>query len=145
MRLGNLAGDGRGGFLLAAIIGAKRAVHVVKANNASFEPKVLIVVAAEFLGEKFLPTVAGFGVGGISVFLTQGRNFGVPLLALVVDASGGREQKAINAVLPACLQHIGVDQDVITADVCMPGCDIADAPHVGREIVDFIDAAAGGR
>ena len=38
-----------------------------------------------------------------------------------------------------------IDEDIVAADVGMIGRDVTDAAHVGREVVDLIDAAAGGQ
>ena len=43
----------------------------------------------------------------------------------------------------ARLQHVGVDQDVVARNVCQAGGDVADAAHVGGQVVHLVDLSRG--
>ena len=62
-----------------------------------------------------------------------------------IDAGRGREQVALHVVLLAGFEHVRVDQDVVLRDVGEERGDVADAAHVGGEVVDLIDVASGGQ
>jgi len=79
----------------------------VKADNTRFEAIVFVVVAAEFLGKKFLLSVARLGIGRIGIFLTQRSDCGILLLALVVDTRGRGEQETLDPILTASFEHMG--------------------------------------
>ena len=49
-----------------------------------------------------------------------------------------------NALQAAGFQHVDVDQDVVTRDVGVVGGDESDSAHVGRQVEDGVDSAAGG-
>src|SRR5215469_6266385 len=142
LRESDLSGDGRGSLLLATLIGAERPVHVVKAHDPSFQLVVFFVVAAEFFGEQLLPAIARFGVGRNRVAFLERGHLGIALLVLRINASGGRKEKALHAVDPASLQHVRIDEDVVARDIGVIGGDVADAPHVGGQIVNLIYFAA---
>ncbi len=117
----------------------------MKADNPCFEGIVLVVVTTEFLGEKFLPSLARLGIGRIGIFLTQRSDCGIVLLTLVVDTRGRGKQETLDPILTASLEHMGIDQDVIATDVGEMGSDITYATHVGGEVMDLIDPAARGQ
>ena len=94
----DLAGDGGRRLFLAAVVGAQRAVDVVEAHDAGLEAVIVAVVTAQFLGEELLPAIAGLGIGRIGVLFLQGRDVGVILLVLRVDAGRGGEQETLHAV-----------------------------------------------
>ena len=62
-----------------------------------------------------------------------------------VNASRRGEQETLHAVLPRGFEHVRIDEDVVAADVGMIGGDVANAAHVGREVVNLVDAAARGQ
>ena len=66
-------------------------------------------------------------------------------VGLIVDTGGGRKQEALDAVPVAGLEHMGIDQNVIAADGSEIGSNIANAAHVGGEIVDLINSSARGQ
>ena len=139
----NFAADRSRCFFLAAVVSSEWTVDVVEADDAGLEAVVIVVVAAELFGEQLLPAITGLGIGGHCVFFTQRCDVGIHLLALGVHASRGGEQETLHAVLLGGFEHVRVDEDVVAADVGVIGGDVADAAHVGSEVVDLVDAAAG--
>ena len=55
-----------------------------------------------------------------------------------VDAGRTGEEEALHAIEARRLQHMGVDQDVVAGDLSVIGRDVADTPHVSRQMVDLV-------
>ncbi len=143
--LGNFARDGCRRLFLAAVVGAERPVDVVEAHDARLELVVVVVVAAEFFGEQLFPAVTWLGIGRIRVFFLQRRDFGVLLFRLRVDAGRRREQESLHVVLLRSFEHVRVDQNVVFRDIGQERGDVADAAHVGRQVVNLIDVLCGSQ
>src|SRR5205807_6538646 len=124
--------------------GDESAVDVVEEQDAGREPEILPVISAQLFGKQLLPSVTGFGIGRISVLLSQCSYIGVLLLALSVYAGGGRKKKFADLVRLAGLDHVGIDQDVVAGNVRMGCGNVSNAAHVSREVIHFIEAAASG-
>jgi hypothetical protein len=43
-------------------------------------------------------------------------------------------------VLPAGLQHVRVDQDIVPGNIRVIGGDVANPAHISREVIDLVDA-----
>src|SRR5439155_17684193 len=54
-----------------------------------------------------------------------------------VDAGRTGEEEALHAIEARRLQHMGVDQDVVAGDLSVIGRDVADTPHVSRQMVEL--------
>jgi hypothetical protein len=47
--------------------------------------------------------------------------------------------------LPRGFEHLGVDENVVAADIGMGSGDITDAAHIGGEVVNLVEAVARGQ
>src|SRR5207247_9115222 len=135
---GDLAADGRRGFLPAALVGTERAIDVVEPHHAGLQTVVFGVVPAQTLREELLPAVPIFRVGGVRVFFLQRGHGSDPLEVLRIHARRGAEQEAPYAALASGFQHVGVDQDIVVHDLGLVGLDEADPPHVGGQAIDLV-------
>src|SRR6266536_2179413 len=143
VRRGDLAADGGGGLLPAPLPGPERPEDVVEADHPGGEAVVLAVVAAEPLGHQLLPAVAVLGVRRVGVLLTQRHHLGPALQVAGVDAGRGGVEEPARPVDPCRLQHVRVDQQVVVDDGRLVALDVADAAHVGGQVVDLVRPLGG--
>ena len=64
------------------------------------------------------------------------------LFVLRIDAGRRGEEEARGSILPAGLEHVRVDEDVVARNVSVIRRDVADPAHVGRKVVDLVDRPA---
>jgi hypothetical protein len=60
---------------------------------------------------------------------------------LSVHTGGGGKQVPAHPLDPAGFKHVSVDQDVVARDTRQIGREVPDPTHIGRKVVDLIDAA----
>ena len=114
----------------------------MESHDASFEFVIPPVISAHLLGKEFFPAVAWFRIGGMGIFLPQRRHVGALLVALSIDAGRGREEELLHTTGFAGLKHMNVYERVVACNVSKIGCYVANAPHVGSQVVHFIYAAS---
>ncbi len=139
----DLAAHGRGRFFPAALVRAKRPVHVVVARDAADETVVLFKVPAHALGEELLPTVAILGQRRIGILFLQGDDVRIGLLFAVVHASGGGKEEALDARFPRGHQHVRVRQHTQHAKSLVV-FDKAHAAHVRGKLKNDIRVVGSG-
>src|SRR5262249_34830197 len=113
----HFAADRSGRFLFATFVCTERTVNVVRPNHARLESVILVIVMAHLLGKELFPAIARLGIGGNRILLAEWRDVGITLLTAVVDAGGRCEQKTFYLVLAAGLEHIGIEEHVITGNI----------------------------
>ena len=127
-------------FLTAAVVRAKRPVDVVKAHDPRLDAEVLGIMTARALHVQFFPPVAVLGVGRVRVLLFEWSYVRSVLQIAGVDARARGVQQSLDAVLARGLDRVEVDERVVPHDHGLVRLDEADAAHVGRERIDFVDA-----
>src|SRR5580693_4840200 len=106
----DFAANRGGSFFAAAVPGAPRSVDIVETRDAGVEAKILTKMAAHAFREKLFPTVAVFGLRGVSVFFLEGGSFERLLLIRVVDAGRRRIKKLLADMVLGSLEHVRIDE-----------------------------------
>src|SRR5262245_6386975 len=130
--------------LLSTVVPAPlRAENVVVAGDPDFHPVIAAVGEVEPLTEQLLPSVFTVRGGWIGTWLLAIRIVGIELIVLRVDAGRGGIKNSLVVARVSGVNDVQVDARRVVhhVRVMFTGEDVARSPHVGRELIDFVETA----